>query len=59
MRGWLACTPLLALILIPMQDAVAQGLIWNLPEDGTQVRYEGTYVQEISRPNSTRKSPFM
>ncbi|HUG90889.1 MAG TPA: hypothetical protein VML55_08655 [Planctomycetaceae bacterium] len=25
--------------------AHAQGLVWNLPEDGTWVRYEGTYTQ--------------
>ena len=53
MRGWLACTPILAFILAPLQDAAAQGLIWNLPADGTQVRYEGTYEQTIRRPNST------
>ncbi len=33
--------------------AQAQGLIWNLPEVGTWVRYEGTYAQVVSRPNST------
>jgi len=30
----------------------AQGLIWNLPKDGTWVRYEGTYKQVEFRPNS-------
>ena len=31
----------------------AQGLIWSLPEEGTWVRYEGTYKQTELRPNST------
>jgi len=30
----------------------AQGLIWNLPEDGTWIRYEGTYKQVEIRPDS-------
>ena len=30
----------------------AQGLIWDLPEDGTWVRYEGTYEQVVFRPNA-------
>jgi hypothetical protein len=34
-------------------DASAQGLVWNLPEDGTWVRYEGTYQQVVRRPQST------
>ncbi|MFO1094794.1 MAG: hypothetical protein U0992_16040 [Planctomycetaceae bacterium] len=34
-------------------DALAQGLVWNLPDDGTWVRYEGTYQQVIRRPQST------
>jgi hypothetical protein len=33
-------------------EATAQGLIWNLPEDGAWVRYEGTYQQVIRRPQS-------
>ncbi|QDU40422.1 hypothetical protein Mal4_47780 [Maioricimonas rarisocia] len=33
--------------------ASAQGLIWQLPEDGTWVRYEGKYRQIVQRPNST------
>lgn len=53
MRGWLACTPVLSLFLFTGQEAVAQGLLWNLPPDGTQVRYEGTYTQKVRRPNST------
>ncbi len=32
--------------------AFAQGLIWNLPEDGTWIRYEGTYQQVEFRPES-------
>jgi hypothetical protein len=53
MRGCLAWTCLLVLMLSAGQDALAQGLVWNLPPDGTQVRYEGTYEQTIRRPNST------
>lgn len=34
-------------------EALAQGLVWNLPEDGAWVRYEGTYQQVIRRPQST------
>lgn len=34
-------------------QALAQGLVWNLPEDGAWVRYEGTYQQVIRRPQST------
>lgn len=34
--------------------AQAQGLLWNLPEDGTQIRVEGTYEQTIFRPQSTQ-----
>lgn len=33
-------------------EAHAQGLIWNLPPDGTWVRYEGTYGQLVRRPDS-------
>jgi len=32
----------------------AQGLIWNLPKDGTWVRYEGKYKQVQFRPNSPK-----
>ena len=52
MRGWLACTSVLAFVLSSMQDVSAQGLIRNLPEDGTQVKYEGSYTQVINRPES-------
>jgi len=40
---------LLAFAVVP---ASAQGLIWSLPEDGTWVRYEGTYTQVETRPDS-------
>lgn len=39
--------------LFTTSQTQAQGLIWNLPEDGTWVRYEGTYSQLIRRPDST------
>jgi len=32
----------------------AQGLLWNLPEDGTQIKYEGKYQQTIFRPQSSK-----
>jgi hypothetical protein len=32
--------------------ASAQGLVWNLPPDGTWVRYEGVYRQVLRRPES-------
>lgn len=31
----------------PASPAAAQGLIWNLPPDGTWVRYEGSYEEVI------------
>jgi hypothetical protein len=34
-------------------EALAQGLVWNLPEDGAWVKYEGKYRQVIRRPQST------
>ena len=36
------------------QSAEAQGLIWKLPEDGSWVRYEGSYKQVEARPDSTQ-----
>lgn len=33
-------------------SASAQGLLYTLPEDGTGVRYEGTYKQLVKRPNA-------
>jgi len=53
MRQTLAWGLLAALLLLPSKPASAQGLIWNLPKDGTWVRYEGTYKQVEFRPNST------
>jgi len=34
-------------------NSFAQGLVWTLPQDGTWVRYEGTFKQVESRPEST------
>lgn len=42
-----------AACLITASAASAQGLVWNLPPDGTWVRYEGTYQELIRRPEST------
>lgn len=39
--------------LMTAAEAQAQALIWSLPEDGSWVRYEGTYKQLVRRPNST------
>ena len=39
-----------ALVLTAAGPASAQGLIWNLPEDGTEVVYGGTYTQVDTRP---------
>lgn len=36
------------------QSAVAQGLLWNLPADGTWVRYEGDYRHVKFRPASNQ-----
>jgi hypothetical protein len=33
-------------------SASAQGLLWELPEDGTWIRYEGSYEQTELRPDS-------
>lgn len=53
MHRWLKIVPLLGVFLFPFQPAAAQGLVWNLPPDGTWVRYEGSYNQTIRRPDST------
>ncbi len=37
---------------ITAQPAVAQGLLWNLPPEGTWVRYEGTYSEVELRPDN-------
>jgi hypothetical protein len=39
-----------ALVVCGTGDAEAQGLIWQLPEPGTWVRYEGDYTQTEARP---------
>ncbi len=43
---------LAAMGLLAAGEADAQGLIWNLPADGSWVRYEGTYSQLVRRPES-------
>lgn len=43
---------LLGVLAVCGNVASAQGLIWNLPEDGTWIRYEGTYTQLNRRPDS-------
>lgn len=48
--GRLAC--LLSWVLIPAASALAQGLIMRLPEDGSWVRFEGTYTQVEIRPDT-------
>lgn len=35
--------------------AQAQGLVWSLPEDGTAVRYEGTYVQTSKQADAAQE----
>lgn len=45
-------TILAAWLLMPIAPASAQILIWSLPkEDGTWVRFEGSYKQTRARPN--------
>ncbi|MDA0285500.1 MAG: hypothetical protein O3B13_11535 [Planctomycetota bacterium] len=46
--------PLLAtLVCLSLgQSVVAQGLLWNLPEDGSLIHYEGTYRQVEAQPGS-------
>lgn len=39
-------------MLVDIGTAGAQGLIWSLPEDGREVRYEGTFHQVEFRPDS-------
>ena len=38
--------------LVVSQSASAQGIIWNLPEDGSLVHYEGEYHQREVQPGS-------
>ena len=52
MRLFTLCSLLLCLLLA--NPVHAQGLLWSLPEDGTWVRYEGSYTQNVRRPNSTQ-----
>lgn len=35
--------------------ATAQGLLWNAPEEGTEVQFEGDYIQEDERPKDVEK----
>jgi hypothetical protein len=43
----------LGLLLGTGSLAQAQGLLWSVPEeDGTGIRYEGTYTQLVKRPNA-------
>lgn len=47
----------LCLILVAgsPNSVFAQGLIWNAPAEGTEVQYEGDYVQEDERPEEVEK----
>ena len=36
-------------------SAFGQGLIWNAPPEGTEVQYEGDYIQEDERPDDVIK----
>ena len=44
---------LVTTMMLATSHASAQGLIWSLPEDGTLVRYKGTYKQTSRQPNAT------
>ncbi len=37
------------------RPASAQGLIWNAPDEGTEVQFEGDYLQEDERPQDVEK----
>ncbi|MEZ6060968.1 MAG: hypothetical protein R3C19_11450 [Planctomycetaceae bacterium] len=41
----------LGIIVVACESAPAQGLIFNLPQDGIGIEYEGTFVQENFRPD--------
>ncbi len=43
---------LLSLTVLAATEARAEGVIWQLPSDGTWVRLEGTYAQTEIRPTS-------
>ena len=47
-----ALLPAAVCCLFLAADASAQGLIWNLPDDGSLVHYEGTYRQVEAQPGS-------
>ena len=40
-------------VLVLTAPCFASGLIWHLPEDGSWIRYEGTYKQQTIRPEAT------
>ncbi len=50
--GQLCSLAIVALLLVVVSPARAQGLLWNLPESGTWVRYSGQYRQVTLRPQS-------
>lgn len=53
-RTWCALALItLGSLVVPPRAAQAQGVLWNLPADGSWVRYEGTCKQVELRPNST------
>ena len=49
-RTWRAAIAAVVLTAAWAGPAEAQGLIWNLPEDGTEVVYGGTFTQTDTRP---------
>ena len=46
-------TAMVVAVLALANGACAQGLLWSLPDDGSWVRYEGTYTQMVRRPDSS------
>src|SRR6056297_1488371 len=42
------------LLLVGPRLVCAQGLVWNLPESGTAVKYAGEYRQVTFRPQSEK-----
>jgi len=49
--GWFAC-----LLVLAASTAQAEGVIWQLPPDGSWVRLEGTYAQtEVQKDSPTGK----
>lgn len=51
MRVFAFAAALLLSLAVPVR---AQGLLWTLPEDGSWIRYEGTYTQTVRRPDSSQ-----